>query len=286
MKNFSPRRVLLGLAFLGSLAGQLVNAATVGVRIGDYFFTPTNLVINGGDKVSWTNKGVFSHDTTHRPVTNRLWASTLLSFNGSFSFTLSNAGYYPYMCNQHVVLGPVFHPEQTGSISVVSFKITSPPDGAQIFAGSSLDIQATASSNVVRASYFAGANLLGVVTNSPFDFSAKNLAAGTYVLSAAITDNLGRTLTNAGPKITIVAPTIDTLHFLSDGRFQFNIRDGNPGETCVIFASPDLSPGSWSPIGTNTFPAPACLACTSIITFTDDHSPGLSHRFYKAEAFP
>src|SRR5712691_12070678 len=175
MKHFSPRRVLLGLAFLGSLAGQLVNAAIVGVRIGDYFFTPTNLVINAGDKVSWTNKGLFLHDTTHRvAVTNRLWASTLLSPNFAFSFTLSNAGYYPYMCNQHVVLGPVFHPEQTGSISVVSFNIASPPDGAQIFAGSSLDIQATASSNVVRASYFAGANLLGVVTNSPFNFSAKN----------------------------------------------------------------------------------------------------------------
>src|SRR5713226_1382371 len=285
MKSYRPRRVLLGLAFLGSLAGQLVNAATVGVRIGDYFFTPTNLVINAGDKVSWTNKGVFSHDTTHRVavVTNRLWASTLLIFNGSFSFTLSNAGYYPYICNQHVVLGPIIQPQQTGSISVVSFNITSPPDGAHIFAGSSLDIQATASSNVLRASYFAGANLLGVVTNSPFNFSVKNLAAGTYVLSAAITDNLGRSLTNAGPKIRIVAPTIDTLLFLSDGRFQFNIRDGNPGETCVIFASPDLSPGSWWPIGTNTFPAPGG---PSIITFTDDQSPGLSHRFYKAEAFP
>jgi len=274
--------VLLGLAFLGSLAGQLVNAATVGVRIGDYFFTPTNLVINAGDKVSWTNKGLFSHDTTHRALTNRLWASGLLSFNTNFSFTLSNAGYYPYMCQQHVVILPIA-PQQTGSISVVSFNITSPPNGAHIFAGSSLDIQATASSNVVRASYFAGANLLGVVTNSPFNFSAKNLAAGAYVLSAAITDNLGRTLTNAGPKITIVAPTIDSLQFLSDGRFQFNIRDGNPGETCVIFTSPDLSPGSWSPIATNTFPGPGG---PSIITFTDDQAPGLSHRFYKAEAFP
>jgi len=275
--------VLLGLAFLGSLAGQLVNAATVGVRIGDYFFTPTNLVINAGDKVSWTNKSIFfAHDTTHNVVTNRLWASGLLNFNTNFSFTLSNAGYYPYMCQQHVVtLGNARW--QTGSISVVSFSITSPPDGARIFAGSSLDIQATASSNVVRASYFAGASLLGVVTNSPFNFSATNLAAGTYVLSAAITDNLGRTLTNAGPKITIVAPTIDSLHFLSDGRFQFNIRDGNPGETCVIFTSPDLSTGNWSPIATNTFPGPGG---PSIITFIDDQSPGLSHRFYKAEAFP
>src|SRR6266446_9907290 len=219
MKHFRPRRVLLALAILGSLAGQLVNAATVGVRIGDYFFTPTNLVINAGDKVSWTNKGIFAHDTTHNVLlTNRLWASPLLSPQTNFSFTLSNAGYYPYMCQAHV-LGIVRHPEQTGSISVVSFNITSPPDGARIFAGSSLDIQATASSNVVRASYFAAGNLLGVVTNSPFNFSGTNLAAGSYVLSATITDNLGRTLTNAGPKITIVAPTIDTLHFLSDGRF-------------------------------------------------------------------
>src|SRR5258708_18375676 len=196
MKSFRPRRVLLGLACLGSLAGQFVNAATVGVRIGDYFFTPTNLVINAGDKVSWTNKGIFSHDTTHRVtvVTNRLWASTLLIFNGSFSFTLSNAGYYPYMCNLHVVLGPIIHPEQTGSISVVSFNITSPPDGAQIFAGSSLNIQATASSNVVRASYFAGANLLGVATNSPFNFSAKHLAAGTYGSNSAITHHPCRPL--------------------------------------------------------------------------------------------
>src|SRR6266446_2489631 len=146
MKHFRPRRVLLALALLGSLAGQFVNAATVGVRIGDYFFSPTNLVINAGDKVNWTNKSVLAlHDTTHNVVSNRLWASTLLGFNGSFSFTLSNAGYYPYMCQQHVVINPIAK-QQTGSISVVSFNITSPPDRAQIFAGSSLDIQATASS--------------------------------------------------------------------------------------------------------------------------------------------
>src|SRR5712692_4699334 len=179
MKNFRPQRVLLGLAFLGILAGQFVHAATVGVRIGDYFFTPTNLVINAGDKVSWTNKGIFAHDTTHNVlVTNRLWASALFSPNFAFSFTLSNAGYYPYMCQQHVVFSPIPQKQQTGSISVVSFNITSPLDGASIFAGSSLDIQATASSNVVRASYFAGANLLGMVTNGPFNISAKNIAAG------------------------------------------------------------------------------------------------------------
>ncbi len=286
MKNFRPQGILLVLALLGLAAGQSLNAATVGVRIGDYFFTPTNLIINAGDRVSWTNKGVFLHDTTHRVVTNRLWASGLFNPNFTFSFTLSNAGYYPYMCQQHVVLGPILHPEQTGSISVVSFNITSPLDGAKILAGSSLDIQAAASSNVVRVSYFAGANLLGVVAKSPFSFSTTNLAAGSYALRAAITDNLGRTLTNTGPNITIVAPTIDSLQFLADGRFQFRIRDGNPGETCVIFASPDLSTGSWSPIGTNTFSAPACPACPSIIIFTDDQSPGINHRFYKAQAFP
>ena len=279
-------RILLGLFLCSSLP-----AANIGVRIVDFTFSPSNLALNAGDRVIWTNLSaqLLPHDSTHTNSAGPpLWGSPQLSVNLTFGFTLTNAGYYPYLCKTHVYATMVAnrHPEQTGSISVVSFKLTSPTNSARFFSTAPVNIQATVSTNIAQARLFLGADLIAVVTNDPFALST-NLPAGAYSLSAIITDKLGRNLTNAGPNFFVVDPpkvTMESAQFLGDGRFQFNVSGGDPGQTCVIQASADLS--IWSPVRTNTFPAPACLACPSIIVFADDQSPGLKQRFYKAQILP
>jgi plastocyanin len=109
-------------------AGSL-SAATNVVLIGNYFFNPTNLTINVGDTVLWTNTTAATvvHDSTS---TNAAfpWASgPLNNTTRTFSLTFTNAGTFPYMCATHVLaFNPANrHPEQTGTVSVLN--VTLPP---------------------------------------------------------------------------------------------------------------------------------------------------------------
>jgi plastocyanin len=119
MKLFTACLFILASILIGASIAQ---SATVGVEIRDpYYFTPTNVVINPGDRVVWTNLGVRAHDTRHS-ATPALWASPSLGTNSTFGFTFTNLGYYPYRCNQHILQGPL----QTGSVSVVNISLASP----------------------------------------------------------------------------------------------------------------------------------------------------------------
>jgi plastocyanin len=104
------------------ICASITQAAVVGVEMHDpYYFTPTNVVINPGDRVIWTNMGIRAHDTRH--MTNpALWASPSLAVtppNNTFEFTFTNVGYYPYRCQQHLLLGP----QQTGTVTVVNISL-------------------------------------------------------------------------------------------------------------------------------------------------------------------
>jgi plastocyanin len=94
------------------------DAAVVGVRMGTFFFNPTNIVISPGDRVIWTNVSSQAHDTT---AANGLWASLDVRTNSTFGFTFTNLGHYPYRCQQHIIFGP----QQTGNVSVVNISLAS-----------------------------------------------------------------------------------------------------------------------------------------------------------------
>src|SRR2546423_5535795 len=144
-KNFSA------VAFLFLLFGTQLDAATNLVKIREigsinpkYVFDPTNVFISTGDTLKWTNTAVNLHDSTHTNRSRPLWGSLELSNkppNNTFSFTFSNAGFYPYYCLRHVVLssGAQQHPEQTGTVTVVSanlpptVSLIDPQNGATFF---------------------------------------------------------------------------------------------------------------------------------------------------------
>jgi len=110
------------MKFYGHLIGLIAvvsalsaNAADVGVRIGDYWFNPTNVVIRPMDRIIWTNGVSNTHDAT-RPG---LFASGNLGLNATFAFRFTNAGYYPYVCQRHIAT----RPQQTGTVSVVNISL-------------------------------------------------------------------------------------------------------------------------------------------------------------------
>jgi plastocyanin len=135
----------LGVCFtwgvdLHAATTNIVKIRAIGTR---FVFDPTNIALFTGDSIKWTNSDVNLHDTRHTSATP-LWASPQMSNsppNNTFSFTFVNTGLYPYRCQTHLVT----HPEQTGTVSVVtppviSFQTpTALPDGTvqlDIFGGS------------------------------------------------------------------------------------------------------------------------------------------------------
>ncbi len=118
----------VGAALL--LGAASLSAATNVVQIGNYFFNPTNLTINVGDTVLWTNTTAATvvHDSTSTNASFPWASGPLNNTTRTFSLTFTNAGTFPYMCITHVLaFNPANrHPEQTGTVSVVNVSLPPP----------------------------------------------------------------------------------------------------------------------------------------------------------------
>ena len=93
------------------------NAASVTVRIVDFWFNPTNVVLRPMDRVIWINTVSNTHDVTRAG----LFGSETLVLNETFAFQFNNPGDYPYVCQRHINQGR----SQTGNVSVVSVSLAS-----------------------------------------------------------------------------------------------------------------------------------------------------------------
>ncbi len=276
-------RLLLGLltALLGGVGGGFclppsAFAATNIVRIGSYFFNPTNITINLGDTITWSNALALAHDTTQ--ATN-LWAGPLLSNGMTFSFTFTNAGFYPYFCKTHVAM----HPQQTGTVSVVTAAnnpptvlITNPVNNARFCAPASIPLQATASDtdgSVTNVQFFSNEVFCGSAPIAPFNFTLGNVAAGNYSLTARAADNQGALGTSAVVNVSVLTNAMLTTPVqLPGGQFQLTIL-GVAGQTYATEASTNLQ--NWSAFITNVAPA-------NTFNITDSTAPGVLFRFYRA----
>jgi plastocyanin len=112
------RNLFVSATFIVLVQLCLCHAATTNtVVVGSFFFNPVNVVIAPGDSVRWTNASINTHDTTHNPPSGtRLWEQSLGVSGGArvYRFTFTNAGYYPYVCAQHIAF------QQTGAVLVAS----------------------------------------------------------------------------------------------------------------------------------------------------------------------
>ena len=94
-------------------------------------------------------------------------------------------------------------PNQAPAVS-----ITSPTNGATYAEPASLTISATANDSdgaVARVDFYAGTQLLGSATASPYSFTWSDVPAGTYSLTAIARDDDGAATTSAAVSITVSA---------------------------------------------------------------------------------
>ncbi|HEY9013595.1 MAG TPA: plastocyanin/azurin family copper-binding protein [Gemmatimonadales bacterium] len=83
------------------------------VTIQDFSFSPASLTITAGTTVHWMNNGPSAHTTTSD---TGIWDSGILNApGGSFDFTFTQPGTFPYHCRLHP---PNLYPGFTGTITV------------------------------------------------------------------------------------------------------------------------------------------------------------------------
>ncbi len=88
--------------------------------------------------------------------------------------------------------------------------LNSPANGAAYTAPASITLSATADAQFNRidnVAFYANGSLLGIVSNSPYVFTATGLAIGSYVVVAVATDATGITGTSGSANITVSAGT-------------------------------------------------------------------------------
>jgi plastocyanin len=86
-----------------------IAAASAGVTISDFKFSPTGVTVNVGDTVTWSNSGPTAHTAT---ANDGSFDTGLLQKGGSGSHTFSQAGTFSYFCKPH--------PFMKGTITVVA----------------------------------------------------------------------------------------------------------------------------------------------------------------------
>ncbi|PYK98552.1 MAG: hypothetical protein DME19_12070 [Verrucomicrobia bacterium] len=132
--------------------------------------------------------------------------------------------------------------------------ITGPTNGATFTEPATIALQAIAADGdgtVARVDFFAGTNLLGTATNSPFGFTWANVVAGNYSLTAQATDDRGGTSTSNPVNITVNAST-------GGGPRLTLVRTGNTleiswtGTGYQLQMKTNLSSLNWTDVATNT----------------------------------
>lgn len=276
-------RLMTGSALL--LGGTTLFAATNVVQIGNFFFSPTNLTINVGDTVLWTNTtaATMAHDST-RTNAGFGWSSgTLNASKRSFSLVFSNAGTFDYVCATHVYafMPSQRHPEQTGTVFVVtanlppSVSLTNPANNARFRAPANILLQATASDSggsVANVQFYSNEVFCGSAPAAPYNFTLSNVAPGNYSFTARAQDNGGLFATSAVVNVSVLTNAVlAEPALLSDGRFRLTIL-GIGGQTYTTEFSSNLN--NWSAILTNVAPA-------NTFNVTDSTAPDVWLRYYR-----
>ena len=76
------------------------------VTVDNFAFTPASITVAAGETVSWTNEQSVGHTVTS---SDDVWDASL-DGGGTFEFTFTASGTYPYFC--------AIHPSMTGTVEV------------------------------------------------------------------------------------------------------------------------------------------------------------------------
>jgi plastocyanin len=108
--------VLLVAAFLAHIASgasakplapDANDKATYTITIKDFMFTPRDLRVPAGSKVTWVNKDEEPHTVVE---VNQAFTSKAMDTDDGFTYQFKTAGTYKFFCT--------LHPRMTGSVTV------------------------------------------------------------------------------------------------------------------------------------------------------------------------
>ena len=104
--------VVLGAAACSSSSAPSGGSSTVSggpatVTVQDFSFSPADLTVKTGTKVTWNFEDSVQHNVT---ADDKSFHSNDLNKGGSYSFTFNQAGSYSYTCT--------IHPQMHGSVTV------------------------------------------------------------------------------------------------------------------------------------------------------------------------
>lgn len=112
---------LLGAILLLTLAPAAVQAADSTVDMRGNAFGPSELTIQAGDSVTWTNKDAAIHDAA---ALDGSWTTPKLNINEEATLAFDTAGTFEYRCT--------IHPQMRGTLTVTeaAAEPTQPPTDA------------------------------------------------------------------------------------------------------------------------------------------------------------
>jgi hypothetical protein len=149
-----------------------------------------------------------------------------------------------------------------------TINITSPANNTTFAAPASVSITVNAGvaggGSVTNVTFYNNTAILGSNAVSPFGFTANNLAAASYALSAVATA-AGISATSAVVNISVVSPVAvsNSAPNIAGGQFSFSYSS-DPGLAYVIQDSSDLV--TWLPVSTNVASANPSVFTDAAVT--------------------
>jgi plastocyanin len=100
------RRLLLGSAGLGGIvllgSGLFpARAAEAEIHIDNFAFTPAEITVAAGTKVTWTNRDDIPHTIVDAATERRAFKSPPLDTDEAYSYVFATPGTYRYFCSLH-----------------------------------------------------------------------------------------------------------------------------------------------------------------------------------------
>jgi uncharacterized protein (TIGR03790 family) len=115
-----------------------------------------------------------------------------------------------------------------------SVSLTAPAGGATFTAPASVTLGASAfdeDGTIARVDFYAGSNLIGTDTTSPYGINWANVPEGQYALTAVATDSAGAQTTSSAVNISVTQPATPPAISIND----VAVTEGNTGTTGAVF---------------------------------------------------
>jgi len=102
--------------------GNISRAATIMVQVDDFDFDPSSFTVNVGDTVQWFwTEGFHTTTSTNIPSGAPSWDQPLFNSSPVYSYVITVAGVYNYVCTPHASMGMTGQFTAIGSTGINEF---------------------------------------------------------------------------------------------------------------------------------------------------------------------